>query len=245
MTDILKSIDLSQQHIAKFKTLKDTNIYAAYKPNTTIGKLVTEFFNNYSVKNHEQNHFDIRSTQLNKSLFDFPDDKLMSELNLNEISEFVIKIKPEFIKDSEIDEPEHKELVDARQKYKYYKENMNNKTFLEEQRKKFENESIISQLFVKGIDGKTTTIDNLYDLPSNISSEYINVCIEDRLNIPVKQQRIIYQGRQIQKRTTCDEYKITNHVTLHLVIRLCGGMYDETSGRDGNYEVLKTCLFSV
>lgn len=284
MTEILSSIDLTQQHVAKFRTLKNTNIYIAYSLNTTINKLITEFFNNYSVKNYENKQFDIHSSQLNKSLLGFQQDTSLSDLNLDEISEFVIKIKPEFInEDSETNTCEHKELLDARQKFKHYKENMNDKKFLQEEREKrnkfiseqpksikdlITNEIIpysenvdmeyktiifndnnfvddyIFNLFIVDLHGKTHVL-YLYDRQNDISCEYIMVYVEDKLNIPVQNQRLMYAGKQLQFGLTCKNYNISDNSSLYLVLRLKGGMYDETSGKAGNYEQLKTCLIII
>jgi len=38
---------------------------------------------------------------------------------------------------------------------------------------------------------------------------------------------------------------ISKESTLHLVLRLRGGMYHETSGRDGTYQTLKSLYFSL
>jgi hypothetical protein len=41
------------------------------------------------------------------------------------------------------------------------------------------------------------------------------------------------------------QYGIQNDSTVHLVLALRGGMYDETSGRAGNYQKLDSNIFFI
>lgn len=102
-----------------------------------------------------------------------------------------------------------------------------------------ENESD-TQIFIRTVVGKTISI---YVYP-NLRVGTLKELIKDKENIPVDHQRLIFCGWQLEDDKKLSDYGIDRH-TIHLVCRLKGGMFHETSGRNGNYEPLESNVHIV
>eukprot|EP00698_Gefionella_okellyi_P003512 TRINITY_DN1330_c0_g1_i3.p1 TRINITY_DN1330_c0_g1~~TRINITY_DN1330_c0_g1_i3.p1 ORF type:complete len:391 (+),score=84.17 TRINITY_DN1330_c0_g1_i3:163-1335(+) len=61
----------------------------------------------------------------------------------------------------------------------------------------------------------------------------LQVNIQGAEGIPLDQQRLIFAGKQLDDERLLSDYGVLDGATVHLVLKLRGGMLQETSGRDG------------
>jgi hypothetical protein len=216
MSDILETqIDNS---VINFTTLNGVNIYGIYDPDiTTLSELLESFYNNYKCKEIKNKDINIISDELQKSVYDLDSNTLMKDLNLSKITKFRL------IHDMNRNTYNYKNI------YAYSKIKPSNP------------KPRFIQVFCKTLTGKTITMDTV----SNATIEDLKLIIKKKEGIPVDQLKLSFCGLDLENYKHLYEYGIQEESIIHIILRLRGGMYHETSGKNGNFGYLQTIYFVI
>lgn len=97
-------------------------------------------------------------------------------------------------------------------------------------------------MFVKQLSGRSI---HLHFNPSKVTTYELMMRIQEMEGVPPDQQRLIYNGRQLELERLLSDYNVQAEQSFMLVLRLRGGMYNEVSGRNGAYQPLKSVFIDL
>lgn len=80
-------------------------------------------------------------------------------------------------------------------------------------------ESGTKQIYIKTLQGKSITL----EVNDDDTIESVKKKINDIEGIPLDQQRLVFNGKQLEDANTLKDYMIDADSTIHLVLRLRGG----------------------
>jgi len=99
------------------------------------------------------------------------------------------------------------------------------------------------RMYVKTLTGKSYPV-YLNQLNETIIYD-LKLHIQENDGIPTDQIRLIFAGRELDDNKFLADYNLIRNGNIHLVLRLCGGMFNEVSGRNGAYEPLSENFFDI
>lgn len=209
--------------ILVFETINKTKLYGKYVPNnTSIGQIIKTFNNNYYINNIGSDRVVLYIKGPNDEHIVL--DDLDKKLKIPDIMQrFMLQSDTNIIN-----------IFTTIEKSEIHFNPM-----CEDIKKELKESKMC--LFVRTLSGN---IRNIKYLPY-MTVENLKEQIAEIEGIYPSQQRLIFSGKQLEDNKLMSDYKIKRESTVHLVLRLKGGMYHETSGRNGNFQTLISTYFNI
>jgi len=205
--------------VIRFKSLNGMIFFGIYNPeNTSLGRVINRLFDNYECKSIDRNQISMHSDELDKPLCELDSNKLMRTFKFSQTTTFIMK------KTSIIRPQDPGTLIDS-----------------EKHLKKLLAAGNTFQIFCKDLRGRTFCL----NVRPDFSIFDIKLLNSHLANVPINQQRLVHHGKALDDSDTVEKLGIQKEQTLYMVLNLRGGMYDETSGRDGGYGALQSNVFMI
>lgn len=209
-----------------FQTLNGNNINCIYDYNlSTFGDIIKSFLDNYEYKGQSGQTIEFYSDLLNRNIRKSDYSKSPKDIGFDSMSKLKLCIG------THSHEP---------QCYTKYTTSYSAEKRLAELIELSESDYGM-QVFVKTLTGKTIHL----DVCPSFTIEDVKLLIQNKEGIPPDQQRLIFAGMQLEDDRTLAKYNIQRESTIHIVLRMRGGMYHETSGKNGNFAPLKDCIIWI
>ena len=258
-------------NLLTINTFNNHNIHMFYdEVSTTFNDIVKSFWNNYSCKGMNKDNVEmcykgikidntycdkkvadlcstldkltlctgpcnfyhnIKHTDINIK-FTYENKELSTDLSFTDgASKILFNIKSLFDIDGNIIIKKNKRIIDVMEIF-----NCENNDSLVVEKSVDKNNEIT--IMVKHLTGKTDTIQvNTNDTIQNLKEKVFKSGFIGA--------RLIWAGQVLLDNCTIGDYNIQNESTIHMVLQLRGGMYHETSGKNGNYESLSDIVVYV
>jgi hypothetical protein len=213
--------------VIRFKSLNGMIFFGTYDPeNTSLGRVINTLFNNYECKSILRDQISMHSEELDKPLCELDSNELMKTFQFSQITTFTLW-------KTSIRRPQDPEaLIDSNNGLNFDSEKHLNKLLTADN---------TFQIFCKNLYGRIYCV----NVRPDFSIIDLKLLISHLANVSIDQQQLVHCGKILDGHGTIKESGIQKEQTIYMVLNLRGGMYHETSGRDGGYGALQSNVFII